>query len=109
MNWQELIHSVSLQEVLSGNIFRRGFFRRQYKLIALVALLLFVYIYNGFQCDSQQRRILQLQQQITEARYELLDISAEYTTKTRPSNIAGQLSRHNSKITESTTPPVMIK
>ncbi len=100
---------LSLQEVLSGNIFTRDFFKRQYKLLILIAVLLFVYIYNGFQCESQERRIQRLQTEIKDARYEMLDLSAEYTKLTRPSHIAEQLATSGSNIKESTTPPIMVK
>ena len=100
---------VSLQEILSGNIFTRDFFKKQYKLLILIGVLLFVYIYNGFQCESQERRIKRMQQEMKDARYEMLDLSAEYTRMTRPSTIAEQLRLQGSSIKESTTPPKMVR
>lgn len=93
---------------MSGNIFTREFFRKQYKLLILIAALLFIYIYNGFQCESQERRIRRLQAEIKDARYEMLDLSAEYTRLTRPSNIAEQLQKNGSPIKESTIPPILV-
>lgn len=99
---------LSLQEVLSGNIFTREFIRKQYKLLILIAVLLFVYIYNGFSCESQERKIVRLQEDVKNARYEMLDLSAEYTQLTRPSNVAEQLRENGSRVKESTTPSIMI-
>ena len=101
--------NISLQEILSGNIFTREFFRKQYKLLLLIAALLFVYMYNGFQCQRQDRQIQSLEQQIKDARYELLDLSAEYTEITRPSTLNRTLQEQNSKVKESTTPPILVK
>lgn len=106
MTWIERLRQISLQEVLSGNILNRGFFRRQYKLILLVAFLSFIYIYAGFVADNQQRRIQRLEKDITEAHYELLDVSQKYTLMTRPSSIAERLRHYGSNIGEAEQPPI---
>lgn len=100
---------VSLKEILSGSIFTNDFFRKQYKLLALIAFLIFVYIYNGFRSQGQQRQIKLLNEEIKEARYEMLELSSRYTQMTRPSAINRQLKEKGSGVQESTTPPTLIK
>ena len=100
---------ISLKEILSGSIFTRDFFRQQYKLLALIAALTFVYIYSGFQSQSQQRKIKVLNEEIKEARYEMLELSSKYTQMTRPSAINQQLQEKGSKVHESVTPPILVK
>lgn len=100
---------INIKEILSGGIYIRGFFRKQYKLLALIAILTFIYIYNGFLSQSQQRQIKVLKEEITEARYEMLEISSQYTQMTRPSAISRQLKQQGSNIEEATTPPTLIK
>lgn len=102
-------NNISLKEILSGSIFTREFFRKQYKLLALIALLTFIYIYNGFLSQSQQRRIKMLNEEIKEARYEMLELSSEYTQMTRPSAINIQLHEKGSRVHESVTPPTLVK
>ena len=98
-----------LKDILSGGIFTRGFVRKQYKLFALIAFLVFVYIYNGFLSQGQQRKIKVLNEEIKAARYEMLELSSKYTQMTRPSEINRQLKEKGSKVTESVTPPTRIK
>lgn len=102
-------NKISLKEILSGSIFTRGFFRKQYKLLALIALLTFIYIYNGFLSQGQQRRIKVLNEEIKEAQYEMLELSSRYTQMTRPSAINQQLKEKGSKVHESVTPPTLVK
>lgn len=99
---------INIQEILSGNIFTHDFFRKQYKLFLLIAALLFIYIYNGFECQKQARQMARLEQQIKDAHYELLDLSAEYTEMTRPSTLNRLLKERNSQVRESTIPPTLI-
>lgn len=104
MKWKNF----KIQEILSGDFLKKEFFFRQRYLAILLLALFFVYIYNGFQSDSQRNHITRLQKEITEARYELLDISAEYTQLTRPSAIAERLQQQNSNIKQSNRPPIII-
>ena len=99
----------ALKDFLSGSIITHGFFRKQYKLLALIAFLVFVYIYNGFLSQGQQRRIKVLNEEIKEARYEMLELSSQYTQMTRPSAISRQLHTKGSKVHESITPPTLVK
>ncbi|MGM9831996.1 MAG: FtsL-like putative cell division protein [Paludibacteraceae bacterium] len=101
--------NTALQEVLSGNLFTREFFKRQYKLLMLIVVLLFISINNGYKGNAQRQKIRKLQETITEKRYEVLDLSATYTELTRASSISRKLQETNSKVRESTEPPIRIQ
>ena len=47
----------SLQDFLSGNVLNQEWFRRQYKLIAMISVLIFLYIYCGYQSQRQQKQL----------------------------------------------------
>ncbi len=100
---------LSLQEVLSGEIFTKDFVRKQYKFLLVIAGLFMVYIHNGFRGQEEQREIQRLQNELIVANAILSDLSREYTSKTRPSYLNEQLQKNGSKVKESRTPAILIK
>ncbi len=99
----------TFKDVLSGNIFTKDFFKKQYKLLLFIAGLLFVYIAFGFRGQEQQREIQRLQNEISVTNSILTDLSHEYTTLTRPSYLNEQLKKSGSKVRESETPVIKIE
>lgn len=83
--------------------------RKQYKLIALIAALFFLYILLGFQSVRQQHRLTDTQKEMLDAKYKYLTISAELVNETRPSQVAATLSEQGSRVRESNTPPIKIQ
>lgn len=106
MKWE---WNISLQDVLSGNFLARDFFKNQYKYIILVVVLIFISVYSSFLWQRKEQKIASLQQEIKETRYEILDLSKEYTEMTRPSSINKRLEELNINIKESTTPSIRVK
>ncbi len=98
-----------LKDVLSGDIFTKDFFRKQYSLLILIAVLFVLYINNGFRGQRQVNEIARLQNQIVEAKTILSSLSQEYTLQTRPSYLNEQLQKSGSKIQESVTPVIVIE
>lgn len=97
------------QEVLSGNVFRRGWFRRQYKLAGLIIVLFGLYIDNGYRAQRQQVRLIELDKQIEDAHHEYLSLSAMFVDQTRQSVIAERLQEQGSNIRISRTPAIRIE
>lgn len=97
------------QDILSGNIFRRDQFRRQYKLAALVIFLFVIYIDNGYRAQRQQIRLVELDKQIEDAHHEYLSLSANFVNQTRQSVIAERLREQGSTIRISRTPATRIE
>lgn len=107
IDWQSA--TKKLQDFLSGNFTTKEFLKRQYPFILLVVGLLFFYVYLGHRSQAQQREIKHLKKEIKEARYEMLDLSAEYTQRTLPSNLQQELKANESNVKESVTPPIIIE
>ena len=97
-----------VQDILNGDIFTKEWMRQQYKLFALIFVLLIVYIYQGYQAQRQQARIVQLSSAIQDAHYEYLTINAELTEMSRQSIISKRLQEAGSKVKESTKPAIVI-
>lgn len=98
-----------IREIFSGKILSREFFRNHAKLALLVVILAFLYIYNSFEVNAQVATIKRLKEDIKEARYTMLELSAEHTQMTRSSEISKELHKRGSKVEESVTPPIQVK
>lgn len=107
INWQTV--TKKLQDFLSGNFTTKEFLKRQYPFFILIVGLLFFYVYLGHRSQAQQREIKHLRKEIKEARYEMLDLSAEYTQRTLPSHLQQELKADDSNVKESVTSPIIIE
>ena len=72
----------SLRDVLSGDILTKSWFQRQYKVIGLISVLIFIYIHCGYLAQRQQCHLSQLQQDLQDAYYVQLSMQAEFMEKT---------------------------
>lgn len=99
----------NIKEILSGDILKRGWFRRQYKLVLLVAALIFVYIYAGYRSQRQQKHLSDLQRELQDAHFEQLTVNAQLVEQTRQSAVAAELKARGSDVCESNTPPTRIR
>ena len=43
----------SLKDILSGNVLSQDWFKSKYKLIVMISVLIFLYIYSGYQSQRQ--------------------------------------------------------
>lgn len=108
-NWSWDKISSWAREILSGNVFTKEAFRRQWPLIALIAFWVFVYVACGFRMAGQQAEIKRLQKQLREARFTMLELSADYVKMSKPSAIADKLKSEDSKVKESNNPPIAVE
>mgnify|MGYP007053718808 FL=1 len=99
----------SLQDFLSGNVLNQEWFRRQYKLIAMISVLIFLYIYCGYQSQRQQRKLHDLQQELQDARMTQLTVNSELMNKSRQSSIVCLLEEKGSQLKENKTPVIRIQ
>lgn len=100
---------IRLQEVLNGDIFTKGWVRRQYRLFAMIFVLMIVYIFEGYQSQRQQARIVELNRALQDAHYEYLTVNAELTEMSRQSVISKRLRDAGSNVKESVTPAVSVR
>ena len=87
-----------LQSIMNGDFLRSKAIKQQYKLIGLIAGLLFVYILAGYHSISQQKHLADLRKEVKDKKFEYLTISAERVDKTKQSQIAIELQERGSQL-----------
>ncbi|MBR1426733.1 MAG: hypothetical protein IJ609_01095 [Paludibacteraceae bacterium] len=98
-----------IQSWLSGEVFRRDIVRKQYKLIGLIVVLVFIYIFAGYNSAKQQHRLSDARAELKDLRFRYLTLSTEQMRQTRQSQIAEQLREQGSRLRENTTPVTEIR
>lgn len=93
-----------IQTLFNGELLRKEWVRKQYKLFGLIVVLLFLYILCGYRSMKQQRHLSDLKKEVKEAKMEYLTISAKRVEMTRQSTISAALKQQQSKIKENRIP-----
>lgn len=104
-----MIGPQEIQAFLNGDILRSGWLRKQYKLLALIAVLVFVYILGGYNSMQQHHRLSDLKNEVRDAKFEYLTISAKRAEMTRQSQIVRALNEHGSPLRENRKPAVEVR
>ena len=73
---------------LNGEKLRSSKVRKQYKLIGLILVLIFVYITAGYRAMEQQHRLSDLRKEVRDKKFEYLTISSQLVNETRQSRVA---------------------
>lgn len=100
------IHDI--QSWLNGDWLRDSRFKKQYPLVAMVAVLIFVYILTGYRAAQQQHRLTDTKKEMLDAKYRYMTISAKLTDETRPSQVSAALRANGSTLQENSVPPTKI-
>jgi len=103
------IKSSTLRDVINGNFLTKKFFQKQYGLLIMIAILLFMYVDNRYYCETQQVKVIELKKQIQDVKYESLTISAQLMELSRQSNVLTKVKERGLNLVETDTPPVVIK
>ena len=103
------INTHDIQSWLNGDKLLSNGIRKQYKLIALIIVMILFYIYAGYLSMNQQHRLTDTKKEMLDAKFEYLTVSAQWVNSTRQSEIVKTLNERGSELKESTTPPVKIK
>lgn len=98
-----------IQEVLNGELLRSEWVRKQYKLIGLIVVLVFIYILAGYHSMQQQHQLTDLRKEVRDKKFEYLTLSTELVTVTRQSQVIKELEQRGSKLKENKTPAIMVK
>ena len=101
------IHNI--QSWLNGDRLRDSRIRKQYPLIALITVLIFVYILTGYRSAQQQHRLTDTKKEMLDAKFRYMTISAQLTNATRQSQIIEVLQANGSELQENRVPPVRIE
>ena len=99
----------SLQDILSGNVLGHSWFKSQYKLIMLISILIFLYIYSGYQSQRQQRELAELQKELLDVRMTQMTVNAQLMDMSRQSSIVSLLQAKGSDVKENKTPAMRIQ
>lgn len=103
------IKSSSLRDFINGNFLTKKFFQKQYGLLLMIAILLFMYVDNRYYCETQMVKVIELKKQIQDVKYESLTISAQLMELNRQSNISNKIKERGLNLQVTDTPPVVIK
>ncbi|MBO4666174.1 MAG: hypothetical protein J5612_04805 [Paludibacteraceae bacterium] len=98
-----------IQGVLNGELLRSEWVRKQYKLIGLIVLLVFIYILAGYHAMQQQHRLTDLRKEVRDKKFEYLTLSTELVTVTRQSQVIKELEKRGSKLKENKTPAIKVQ
>lgn len=87
-----------IQNILNGNAFTQGWFKKQYKIIVLVCGLIFIYIYCGFKSQAQYHHLTELRKELKDAQYELLTRKTTLTMLCKESSLMPVLRERGSQL-----------
>ena len=102
------IKSSTVRDILNGNILTKRFFQKQYGLMIMIAVLLFMYVDNRYYCETQLAKEIRLKKEIQDLKYESMTISAELMTISRQSNVMNTVNSRGLNLETTTTPPIVI-
>ncbi|HLP05164.1 MAG TPA: FtsL-like putative cell division protein [Paludibacter sp.] len=102
------IKSSTVREILNGDILTKKFFQKQYGVIIMLAVLMFMYVDNRFYCEKQLAREIELKKKIQDLKYESLTYSAELMVISRKSNVMKMVADRGLSIKETAAPPIVI-
>ena len=97
-----------IQSWRNGDRLRDSRIRKQYPLIALIAVLIFGYILFGYRAAKQQHRLTDTKKEMLDAKYRYMTISARLTDVTRQSQVSEALRANGSTLKENIVPPTKI-
>lgn len=103
-----MANSNKIQSWLNGDRLRSKRFRRQYPLLGLIAVLIFLYILTGYQAVRQQHQLSDAKKEMLDAKFQYMTINAELTNTTRQSQIIEALKVKGSTLKENTKPTIKI-
>lgn len=99
----------SLKDILSGDVLKKGWFKEQYKLIVLIAGLIFLYIYCDYLGQAQQHRLSTLKKELQDVQFIKTTLNAQLMSSTRQSAISQSLKERGSQLKESNKAPTRIE
>ncbi|MBB3187430.1 FtsL-like putative cell division protein [Microbacter margulisiae] len=103
MNW-----SWNFRDLLSGKILTAPFFRRQLFLFIFICAIAIFYIDNRYNCELQIAKINELQEQLTNAKYEALTTSSTLLQLSRESEVATMIKNKGLDLEEPIQPEIEI-
>lgn len=103
------IKSSNIRDILNGDILTKKFISKQYGLVIMLSVLVFLYVDNRYAYETQLAKEIDLKKKIQDAKYESLTISAELMEISRQSNVMRAVNANGLNLVENTTPPIVIE
>lgn len=103
------IKSSTARDILNGNILTKRFLQKQYGLLIMIAVMLFMYVDNRYYSETQLAKEIELKKKIQDVKYESLTISAELMEISRQSNVLRMINERGIPLVETSTPPIVIE
>jgi hypothetical protein len=101
-------YRVFVNELLDGSFLTKDIIRRNLKLILLMVALIFIYISNHYAVIMKLSDIDNLEEELSEAKYEALTRSSELMHESRQSSIREQIQAKGLGLEDATMPPYTI-
>lgn len=98
-----------VRRVISGSILADAEVQKHYPYVLFMAVLMFLYIANGFHIQKLHRRHDRLTEQVKELRARSLTVSSLRMISTRQSEIIRELELRGIPLEESLSPPKVIE
>ena len=99
----------SLKDILSGDVLKKGWFKKQYRLILLIAGMIFMYIYCDYLGQAQQHKLSTLKKELQDLHFDKTPLNAQLMSSTRQSAISKALQERGSKVKETNIAPTRIE
>ncbi len=99
----------SLKDILSGDVLKKGWFKKQYRLILLIAGMIFMYIYCDYLGQAQQHKLSTLKKELQDLYFVKTTLNAQLMSSTRQSAISKALKERGSKVKETNIAPTRIE
>lgn len=99
----------SLRDLMTGNFLNKRFIRKNYLLLVLISVFVFIYIDNRLVLEKNMAKEANLRKELQDVKYQALTISSEFTKLSRRSFILDQIRQKGLNLIESPTPPIVIE
>lgn len=102
------LKSSKIIDFINGNILTKNVLKKQYPFLLFVALLTFLYVDNRFYNEKQLSKMLKMQRELRDIKYESLTISAELMKISRQSSIREMIKERGLTLREGNKPAVIL-
>ena len=103
------IKSSTFRDLLNGSILSKNFLLKQYKLFAMIVVLLIFYINNRYNSEVLIAEEVKLKKELQDVKFESLTISAELTKLGRRTYVLNLINARGIDLKESPISPIEIK
>lgn len=101
--------SNKIRGIIIGNSLRSKFIKENKTWFALIVILAILYIYNGYICDIERKKIGDMRKELTDIYYDAMERHSELLEKSRQSHIDEYINSHGDRMEITSSSPFIIK